>query len=127
KKGEEKEEKITTEVAVEVGKLVRTNLHAYVMAYGIVEPEPAHGGKGAASARLASAAPGIVGEVTCSEGQRVEKGMPLFRLDSRPVDVAIEYTGQTVERQKKLLAAGGTSQRALQEAEQQLASAQAQK
>src|SRR5437867_248972 len=128
KKGESgQDEKVETEVAVQVGKLVRTNLHGYVTVYGVVEPEPAQDGKGAASARLAAAAPGIVAEISCSEGQRVEKGTPLFRLDSRQVDVAIEFAGQTVERQKKLLAAGGTSQRALQEAEQQLAAAQAQR
>src|SRR5437667_2913560 len=123
---QEETDKVTTEVAVRVGKLTRATLHGYVTAYGVVEPEPAHDGKPGAGARLAPPAPGIVAEVSCAEGQRVEKGAGLFRLDSRPVDVAVEFATQTYERQKKLLTAGGTSQKALQEAEQQLAAARAQ-
>src|SRR5207253_3751795 len=93
---------------------------------GVVEPEPAHDGKSGAGARLAPPAPGIVAEVTCSEGQRVEKGAGLFRLDSRAVDVAVEFAAQTYDRQRKLLTTGGTSRKALQEAEQQLATARTQ-
>src|SRR2546427_1159316 len=96
KKSEEQQaDKVTTEVAVQVGKLTRTNLHQYVTAYGTIEPEPAHDGQPGAGARLAPAAPGIVAEVMCVEGQHVEKGAALFRLDSRPVDVAIEFATQT--------------------------------
>ena len=123
---QEETDKVTTEVAVRVGKLTRATLHGYVTAYGVVEPEPAHDGKPGAGARLAPPAPGIVAEVSCAEGQRVEKGAGLFRLDSRPVDVAVEFATQTYERQKKLLTAGGTSQKALQEAEQQLATVRTQ-
>ena len=122
----EQSDKVVTEVAVQVGKLVRTNLHGYITAYGIVEPEPAHEGNAGAGARLAPPAPGIVAEVSCTEGQQVQKGAPLFRLDSRTVDVALEFATQTYERQKKLIAAGGTSQKSLQEAEQQVAAARAQ-
>ncbi len=127
KKGDQEQmEKVTTEVAVEAGKLTRTNLRRYVHAYGLVEPEPARDGKPGALARLAPAAPGIVAEVTCAEGQRVEKGAPLFRLDSRVADVAVNFAQQTYDRQKKLFAIEGASQKGLQEAEQQLAAARAQ-
>ncbi|MBI3851560.1 MAG: efflux RND transporter periplasmic adaptor subunit [Verrucomicrobia bacterium] len=124
--GQEENDKVVTEVAVQVGKLTRATLHRYVTAYGIVEPEPARDGKPSAGARLAPPVAGIVAEVNCAEGQRVEKGTVLFRLDSRPVDVAVQFAKQTYERQKKLLPVGGTSQKALQEAEQQLAAARAQ-
>ena len=124
--GQEESDKVVTEVAVQVGKLTRATLHRYVTAYGIVEPEPARDGKPGAGARLAPPMAGIVAEVNCAEGQRVEKGALLFRLDSRPADVAVEFAKQTYERQKKLLPIGGTSQKALQEAEQQLAAARAQ-
>ena len=115
-------DKVVTEVAVQVGKLTRATLHRY----GTVEPEPARDGNPGGGARLAPPMAGIVAEVNCAEGQRVEKGALLFRLDSRPADVAVEFAKQTYERQKKLLPIGGTSQKALQEAEQQLAAARAQ-
>ncbi len=110
----EESDQVVTEVAVQVGKLCRATIHRYVTAYGVVEPEPARNGKP------------VIAEVNCAEGQRVDKGAILFRLDSRPIDVAVEFAQQTYERQKKLLPVGGTSQKALQEAEQQLASARAQ-
>jgi membrane fusion protein, multidrug efflux system len=118
--GHEGSDKVATEVAVQVGKLTRATLHRYVTACGIVEPEPARDGKPGAGARLAPPMAGIVAEVNCAEGRRVEKGALLFRLASRPADVAVEFAKQTCERQKKRRPVGGTSQKALQEAEQQL-------
>ena len=120
------EEKIVTEVAVHVGKITRATLHAYVTAYGTVEPEPATRDKAAAGARIASPFAGVVNEVKCYEGQQVKKGDVLFRLDSRIADVTAQSAEQIYERQKKLLGIGGTSQKVLQEAEQQLAAARAQ-
>ncbi len=122
----EESDQVATVVAVQVGKLCRATIHRYVTAYGVVEPEPARNGKPGAGSRLAPPVAGLIAEVNCAEGQRVEKGAILFRLDSRPIDVAVEFAQQTYERQKKLLPVGGTSQKALQEAEQQLASARAQ-
>src|SRR5436309_1883688 len=122
----EESDKVAPEVTVQVGKLCRATIHRYVTAYGVVEPEPARNGKPGAGSRLAPPVAGLIAEVNCAEGQRVEKGAILFRLDSRPIDVAVEFAQQTYERQKKLLPVGGTSQKALQEAEQQLASARAQ-
>ena len=60
----------------------------------------------------------------------VEQGAVLFRLDSRLAEVAVAkaekelaFAGQAYERQKRLLAAEGTSQKAFQEAELQLQTA----
>lgn len=128
KRGEQDQgDKITSVVAVKVGKLTRATLHRYVTAYATVEPEPAHDGMPGAGARLAPAQPGVIAEVNCAEGEHVEKGAVLFHLDSRPLDVAVEFASQTVERQKKLLPIGGASQKSVQDAEQQLASARAQR
>ena len=123
---EEGEEKIVTEVAVRVGKVTRMTLRRHVTAYGVVEPEPAGNGRPGAGARLAPPLAGVVAEVNCAEGQRVEKGALLFRLDSRVAEVAVAAAQQNLERQQKLLPAGGTSRKAVQEAEQQLAAAKAQ-
>jgi len=43
--GGEEAEQIITEVSVQVGKVSRVTLHTYVEAYGMVESEPAGGGK----------------------------------------------------------------------------------
>ena len=121
----EEEAKPDTEVPVHVGKITRATLRAYVTAYGTVEPEPA-GERPAASARIAASVPGVVTAVKCAEGQRVEKGAVLFQLDSRAADVAVAFAEKNLDRQRKLLQVEGTSQKALQEAEQQLAAARAQ-
>ena len=122
------EEGIPTDVAVHVGKIVRATLHGYVTAYGTVEPEPPGDGKPAAGAFVSSPVSGILSEIQCTEGRPVERGAILFRLDTRLAEVAVAkaaealaYAQQTYERQKKLLAADGTSQKAFQEAELQLA------
>jgi RND family efflux transporter MFP subunit len=127
----EDEEPPATEVAVHVGKVIRTTLHRAVTVYGGVEPEPAEAGQPPASARLSPALAGIISEANGSEGQRVEKGTVLFRLDSRAVDAAvakaelgIDFARKNAERQKKLIAAEGTSEKQVLEAEQALAAAQ---
>lgn len=116
---------LETEVPVHVDRITRTTLHSYISAYGIVSPEPA-GERPAADAHVAPATPGVVVNVQCHEGQHVAKGDVLFRLDNRTAKVAVEYAEKTVQRQKKLLQVEGTSRKALQEAEQQLAAARAQ-
>jgi membrane fusion protein (multidrug efflux system) len=124
-RAEEEEKKVETEVAVQVAKVTRTTLRRAVTAYGNVEPEPL------ASARLAPAQPGIVAEVKVVEGEHVEKGAVIFRLDSRAVDaavakaeMAIEFAQKNADRQKKLIAAEGTSEKLVLEAQQALAAAQ---
>lgn len=127
-KGEE--ESPPAEVSVRMGKITRTTLHRYVTGYGSVEPEPATEGKPPASALIASPVAGILAQVNCTEGQTVSKGAPLFGLDSRVADVAVErakkaleYADLAYERQKKLLQSDGTSQKLYQEAELQLSAA----
>jgi RND family efflux transporter MFP subunit len=53
-------------------------------------------------------------------------GALLFQLDSRAADIAVNYAEKTLERQKKLGLGEGTSQKAMQDAEQQVAAARAQ-
>lgn len=129
---EEAEQKTPTEVAVRVGKVMRTTLRRYVEGWGNVEPEPAQNGRAAASARVASPVAGVVAEVRCAEGQRVEKGAVLFQLDARlaaaqleKAKVAVEFAEVAFERQKKLLQSEGTSLKQFQEAEQQWRAARA--
>ena len=109
----------STEVAVHVGKITPATLRAYVVAYGTVQPMPAGDGP-AASASVAPSVPGVVTEVRGVEGQHVAKGDVLFQLDSRAADVAVAFARKNLERQKQLLKIEGTSQKLLQEAEQQL-------
>ncbi len=124
------EEEIVTDVGVHVGKIVRATLHRYVTAYGTVEPEPPGDGKAAAGALVSAPVGGILAEIAAVEGRAVERGALLFRLDTRLAEVAVakaakavESAEQTYERQKKLLAAEGTSQKNVQQAELELASA----
>ena len=119
-KSEETETPANPNVPVHVGKITRATLRGYVTAYGPVETAPT------ASAHVAVAAPGVISEVKCAEGQRVEKGALLFQLDPRAADIAVNFAEKTLERQKKLGLGEGTSQKAMQDAEQQLAGARAQ-
>lgn len=118
-------------VSVTVAPVVRTTLHAYVTGWGRVEPESATAGRPPASATIAAPVPGLVAAIRCSEGERVRKGTLLFQLDSRIADVtvqraqqAVEYAQTAVHRQEQLGPGQATSQKAYQDAKQQLASAQ---
>jgi membrane fusion protein (multidrug efflux system) len=85
-------------------------------------------------------------EASSCEGQRVNKGAVLFRLDTRAADAAVAKASQTVEkarqaiekakqvlkfaelnldRQQRLVKVEGTSQKLLQDAEAQVAAARA--
>jgi membrane fusion protein, multidrug efflux system len=125
-KPEPPESNPAVEVPVHVGKITRATLHSYVTAYGAVEAEPA-GQRPAASAHIAPTSPGVVAEAKCAEGQRVNKGDVLFLMDSRAADVAVDFAQKTLERQQKLVQVEGASQKTLQDAEQALAAAKAQK
>jgi membrane fusion protein (multidrug efflux system) len=125
---EEKEPE--ADVAVGLGKVVRTSLHSYVTAYGTVDAQPATSGHPAASARIGSAVAGLLAQSAAVEGERVEKGAVLFVLDTRVADAQVEKARQAVEfaqvgfdRQTQLLAADGTSKKLYQEAQQQLQAA----
>jgi membrane fusion protein (multidrug efflux system) len=122
----EEEQKVVTEVAVQVAKVVRTTLRAHVEAYGQVEPEPAGGGKSAGAARLSAPAAGMVMSVPAKEGEGVEAGAVIVKLDDRVALAQLRLAEQQMERQNKLKETGGTSEKLVQEAAQQLAAAQAQ-
>jgi len=118
------------EVSVMFGKVVRTTLHAYVNGFGTVEPQPATSGQPPANARIGVPVAGLVAESRAVEGERVQKGATLFRLDSRVADVQVEKARQAVEfaqhafeRQQRLLSVEGTSKKLYQDAEQQLQAA----
>ncbi len=108
------EEKVVTEVAVQVGKIITATLHGYVQGYGTVETAPATAEQPAAGAQLAAPSAGVVTKVDVLEGQQVEKGDVLVELNSQAAEAE-------VERQKTLYAQQNTSLKSLQEAEAQLA------
>lgn len=124
--GAEEEQKVVTEVAVQVAKVTRTTLRAHVEAYGAVEPEPAGGGQPAGAARLAAPVAGVVIAVPGKEGERVEAGAVIVKMDDRLALASLALAEQQFERQKKLRTVEGTSEKAFQEASQQLAAAKAQ-
>lgn len=127
----EEEKKPETNVAVQIAKIARTTLRATVTAYGTVETAPVvDRGQPAGGVRLAAAASGLVVSVNGVEGVRVEKGALLVQLDARAADgavararAAVTSTEKARARQAKLQAAEGTSERAMQEAEERLAAA----
>ncbi len=115
----------TGEVTVQVGRIVRATLHRYVAAYGRVEPAPSGAGVPPARAIIGAPVSGLLARIGCSEGQKVAAGTILFELDDRAAEVAaarartaLEYAERTLDRQRELLAAGGASRRAVQDAEQ---------
>lgn len=124
---EQVELEVETLVAVHVAPIRRTTLRRYVTAYGRVEPEPAGAKTPGAGSQLASQVAGTVVEVLCSEGQRVEQGDLLFRLDSRVADVEVEFAVRELARQRLLLDTGGTSEQNLREAERRSAAARAER
>jgi membrane fusion protein (multidrug efflux system) len=74
---------VLPEVPVRLGKITRATMHRYVEGFGTVGTEPPRADAPAAGARIASPLVGLVAEVLCFQGQRVEKGAPLFQLDER--------------------------------------------
>lgn len=126
----EDEPDIITEVSVSTGKISQTTLRRYVMAYGVVEPEPASAGKAAASAKIAAPVAGIVQQSYCEEGSTVKKAQLLFELDTRAVDsliaktqVAVDFAQKNFLRKQQLNAADNISHKLYDEAEQLLQTA----
>lgn len=126
----EDDPKIVTEVSVQTGKISQTTLRRYVMAYGVVEPEPANAGKAAASAKIAASVAGIVQQSYCEEGSTVKKSQLLFELDTRAADsviakaqVAVDFAQKNFLRKQQLNAADNISRKLYDEAEQLLQSA----
>jgi membrane fusion protein (multidrug efflux system) len=83
KQADDDEVEVPPVVSVHMGKITRATVRRYVEGYGTVEPQPAQEGAPAASARVASPVAGLLAEVLCVQGQRVEKGALLFQLDDR--------------------------------------------
>ncbi|MCG6948051.1 MAG: efflux RND transporter periplasmic adaptor subunit [Acidobacteria bacterium] len=113
------------EVLVHVGTVTRATLHSYVEVYGRVEPQPPGIDSPPARAIIGAPVSGLLARIECAEGERVGVGSTLFVLDSRAAEVAatrartaLAYAEKTLERQRELLEAGGTSERAVQDAEQ---------
>ena len=124
------EQELATEVAVQTGKITKTTLHRYVMAYGMVEPEPAMGGKPPASSKIAAPMMGILTQIYCEEGQQVKKGALLFELDTRSTDaliakaeVAVEFAQKNFARKQQLNSTDNVSRKLYDEAEQLLQTA----
>jgi len=124
------EPELPTEVAVHTGKIVKTSLHRYVQAYGMVEPEPASDAKPAASAKIAVPVPGILAQIHCQEGQQVQKGSLLFELDNRnnealiaKAKVAVAFAEKNFARKQQLNSTDNISRKLYDEAEQLLQTA----
>lgn len=117
-------------VTVSVAPIVRATFHDIVTGWGHVEPEPAMAGRLPASAQVASPVAGLLAEVLAGEGDRVARGAPLFRLDSRVSDVgvarareAVRFAEQQLARQEQLGPGAATSRQAYEEALQQVQAA----
>jgi membrane fusion protein (multidrug efflux system) len=108
------DEKVVTEVSVQIGKIISATLHGYVQGYGTIEPAPATENQPAADAQLSAPSAGVVEKVNVVEGQSVTNGELLVQLNSPTAEAE-------VERQKKLYAEQNTSLKNLQDAEAQLA------
>jgi len=126
------EEKVETEVAVQVGTVTKADLRARVEAYGMVEPEPAKAGYSGGGAKLAAPFAGIVVAMRVIEGQSVEAGDVVVELDDRMAKAAVDkaqhalvFAQQVADRQDRLITFGGTSMQAKQEAEGRVAAARA--
>jgi len=124
------EPELATEVAVQTGKITKTTLYRYVMAYGTVEPEPARDGKPPASSKIAASMMGILTQIHCEEGRQVKKGDLLFELDTRSADaliakaeVAVEFAQKNFARKQQLNATDNISRKLYDEAEQLLQTA----
>ena len=122
---------VSPDVAVQVEPVVQGTVRRYVTGYGTVEPEPATAKRPAAGAVISPIQPGVLASVEVVEGQRVERGAVLFRLESRLAEVAVrkakqevEFADQAYRRQQELLQSEVTSRRAVQEAKQRLDAAQ---
>jgi membrane fusion protein (multidrug efflux system) len=126
------EEGVETEVAVQVGTVMKTDLRARVEAYGMVEPEPAKSGHPGGGAKLAAPITAIVVAVHVVEGQSVKAGDVVVELDDRMAQAAVEkarhalvFAQQVADRLGRLISSGAVSMQLKQEADQRLAAAHA--
>jgi len=131
--GTDKADSVETEVNVQTAKITQVTLHAYAEAYGMIEPEPAGDNKPGGAVQLAAPLTGIVMSVPVKEGDHVSAGTVIVKLDDRGALAAVDQAthaltvaSQAMERQNKLKAIDGTSEKVMQQTAQQVADAQAQ-
>lgn len=124
--GEPPAQDTNTLVTVRTAPLRQATLHQYIDGFGMVEPAPAEEGHAVAFSAVTSPVAGPLSEVKAWEGEEVKEGDLLFALNSRLADVAADLARKTLDRQRELLRAGNTSQKAMQDAQAQLATAEAQ-
>jgi RND family efflux transporter MFP subunit len=126
------EDTVQTVVTVQAGTVGTGTLHGYVQAYGEVVPDPGSATGAAANLLITAPAPGVIQRVRCVEGQKVKSGDVLFEMDSSVAETAVqnaqaalEFARKNLDRQQKLLQIKAVSEKTIQEANQQLAAAQA--
>jgi RND family efflux transporter MFP subunit len=129
---EEDEKQEATEVAVQVGMVIKTDLRARLEAYGMVEPQPAKNGAPSGGARLAAPIAGIVASIHVAEGQSVKAGDLVVNLDDRVAQAAVDkalhalaFAQQVADRMDRLIGSGAISMQLKQEADERLAAARA--
>jgi membrane fusion protein (multidrug efflux system) len=120
------DEKIASIVSVQTTNLQRATLRGYIEAFGAVTPAPGEKGEPAAVADVAAPVAGVITAVKVWEGAPVKQGDLLFQLDSRVADVAVDFSQKALARQRALFDNHNTSQKAVEDAEQQAAQAKAQ-
>ncbi len=123
---EKQKSTIATEVGVHVGNISRSTLYGRIPVYGKVTPAVGSSDSPPAHITITAPAAGIVSEVICVEGRMVNKGDLLFHFDSRMAEVAVKkaqevlvFEEQNLKRQKELFEVKGTSEKLLQEAQNQ--------
>jgi RND family efflux transporter MFP subunit len=128
----EEENTPDTEVAVEVGRVMKGDLRVVVEAYGMAEPEPAKTGSPGGGAKLAAPVAGIVVAIHGVEGQNVKAGDVVVEFDDRMAQAAVEkarhalvFAQQVADRLDKLIASRAISMQLKQEADERLAAARA--
>jgi RND family efflux transporter MFP subunit len=117
-------------VSVTVAPIIKASFTETITGWGQVEPEQATAGRPAASGRVASPTAGLLAAVLCGEGQLVERGAVLFRLDTRVADVnvgrargALDFAEQRLTRQEQLGPGEATSRQAYEQAQQEVEAA----
>ncbi|MFO0587470.1 MAG: efflux RND transporter periplasmic adaptor subunit [Polyangiaceae bacterium] len=95
---------VVTEVPVRTAAVTRATLHRYVEAFGSVTPDAAHDGLPPAGTHLAAPIAGVLAKMSCSEGDHVEAGAPLFQLDARAASAEEQKAAAAVAPTRAALA-----------------------
>ena len=117
-------------VQVKAGEIETYTLHGYVQAYGKVISAPATATNMSARVQVTANASGVIKSLYCFEGQKVNAGDILFKMDSSLVDTAVkdaqatlQYSIEKLSRQEKLYEIKAVSEKSVQEKRRQLVSA----